>query len=223
MLRLKGIPSRLTTGFFGGERAGTRYVVRAGDAHAWAEGYIDGAWVRFDSTPDLGRAASSGRWAALVAQPWERLEDWWRARVIDYSFQDQLGFLRSLARPPPPIAGQQPPSTILSGGELPRAALVATGVALVAAGLWFARRRSGAQHPAASFLVEIERRLEAAGVDARARPLEELSQQLTAQHHHLAPAVAQACRRYLEARFAERPLTPTERSALLAALETPRA
>lgn len=222
LLRLKGIPSRLTTGFFGGERAGARYVVRAGDAHAWVEAYVEGSWLRLDSTPDQGRAASSGKWTALIAQGWERLEDWWRARVVDYSFQDQLSFMRSLARPPPVAQTESPTSPSLPAASTARAALIIVGLAMLGAGVWLARRRRERPHPAADFLTELERRLEATGLDVRSQPLEELSRQLSLARHPLAAPVAQACRRYLEARFAGRPLTPAERSSLLAGLETPR-
>lgn len=58
LLREVGVPARLTTGFTTGTRdawyrgVGQRYVIRAQDAHAWAEVYFPGAgWVPFDPTP----------------------------------------------------------------------------------------------------------------------------------------------------------------------------
>ena len=54
MLRTVGIPSRVATGFQSGyfNDVSGLYVVRASDAHAWVEGWIDGrGWVTFDPTP----------------------------------------------------------------------------------------------------------------------------------------------------------------------------
>jgi protein-glutamine gamma-glutamyltransferase len=222
MLRIAKVPSRVATGYFGGERAGDRYVVRAGDAHAWTEAFVDGAWRRLDATPDTGRAASSSALAAAVAARWEQLEVWWRTRVMDYSFQDQLSFARQLVRPPEdatptPDANLSSPT---SQPPLKTIALTVAGIAL-ASWLFFLRARRRSRHPAASFLTEIEVRLKARGISAVSTlPLEELSADLVHKQHPLAPAVARACRRYLDARFTNSPLDPHERRALLAALET---
>ncbi|MFZ4518957.1 MAG: transglutaminaseTgpA domain-containing protein [Microthrixaceae bacterium] len=53
LARLNGVPARLATGFTPGEydRATQRFVVRARDAHAWAEVYAPGVgWLTYDPT-----------------------------------------------------------------------------------------------------------------------------------------------------------------------------
>ena len=220
MLRLKGIPSRVVTGFFGGEQAGNRYVVRSGDAHAWVEAFIDGAWRRFDATPDMGRSASGSKLAAVLAATWEKVEEWWRSRVIDYSFQDQLSFARSLVRPGAEgdVAPKPQATNHSSGFRLGAAAL---GVVLVGLGLWLRRRTATRAHPATTFLREIEHRLKGAGITRVDEvPIEELSASMTREAHPLAPALARATRRYLEARFQGAPLDVGEQATLLAALQS---
>jgi hypothetical protein len=220
MLRLEGIPSRVTTGFVGGQRVGSRYHVRAGDAHAWTEAFIDGAWRRFDATPEDGRGASPPRWLAALTERYEELEEWWRKRVLDYRFQDQFEFVRGLVRPPPGVARDEP--VVERGGERARTGWwVTLTLALGALGAGaFALLRRRPPHPASGFLEAIEARLEAHGVDVGEAPLEELSQLLAQRGHPLAGPVSVATRRYLEARFASRPLAAHERADLLAALES---
>ena len=223
MLRLKGIPSRVVTGFFGGEQAGNRYVVRSGDAHAWVEASIDGGWRRFDATPDLGRSASGSRLAAALASAWEKIEEWWRSRVVDYSFQDQLSFARSLVRPSQPqdmdVGPRAPPA---DRTDQIRVVVGSLGVALLVLALWLRRRGVIGVHPATTFLREIETRLKGAGVaQVDELPIEELAASLTRQAHPLAPALAQATRRYLEARFSGAKLDVGEQATLLSALQSP--
>ena len=52
LLRAAGIPSRIVTGYQGGElnTRGNYLVVRQSDAHAWVEAILDGQWQRFDPT-----------------------------------------------------------------------------------------------------------------------------------------------------------------------------
>ncbi|MGH3730189.1 MAG: transglutaminaseTgpA domain-containing protein, partial [Micromonosporaceae bacterium] len=51
--RLVGLPTRVVVGFHAGKRTGEgRYLVRSGDAFAWAEVLLQGeGWVPFDPTP----------------------------------------------------------------------------------------------------------------------------------------------------------------------------
>ena len=53
MLRMRGIPARIATGFSPGvHEGGDRYRVRALDAHSWVEVYFSAiGWVPFDPTP----------------------------------------------------------------------------------------------------------------------------------------------------------------------------
>ena len=78
MARSLGIPARVASGFRVHERnpVGGFHVVRARDAHAWVEAWVDGAWVTFDPTPP--NALASERQGAT---PWVRaLWDYWTDR-----------------------------------------------------------------------------------------------------------------------------------------------
>lgn len=52
ILRTKGIPARLVSGFMGGNynRYADYYIVSQNDAHVWVEALIDNKWQRFDPT-----------------------------------------------------------------------------------------------------------------------------------------------------------------------------
>jgi protein-glutamine gamma-glutamyltransferase len=226
MLRTRGIPARVVGGFFGGERVGERFVVRAGDAHAWVEAYSPvRGWMTFDATPESGRGSRPQALLARLVDAYERLEEFWRSRVVDYSIMNQWEFVRQLIRPPAnasrdddePIKGGQG-----SAERTPtRAIFAAIAAGLLAFLVW--RRLTAAssgKHPAVGFLIDLERRLEGLQVKRRAgEDLEALAQRLRAEQHRLAAPVGKATRRYLEARFGRRPLQKEERKALLAALE----
>jgi hypothetical protein len=74
LLRMEGVPARVSTGFTSGalDRKTREYVVRDLDAHSWVEvWYPDYGWVTFDPTPasappraqpdEAGTATSAGR------------------------------------------------------------------------------------------------------------------------------------------------------------------
>lgn len=65
LARVRGIPARFVVGFLPGTAQGTgeeaERVVRAADAHAWPELYLDGVgWLRFEPTPGARAAAVPG-------------------------------------------------------------------------------------------------------------------------------------------------------------------
>lgn len=221
LLRTRGIPSRVVGGFFGGELVGERYVVRAGDAHAWVEAYIPGSgWQTFDATPDDGRGSRPTPLLARVIDAVERIEELWRSRVVDYSIIDQWQFVRGLIRPPSGSRNEEDdaPAARRSSKTPTRAIFAAVAAAALVWVLWRRLTRVDKAHPASGFLNELERRLDAMKLRARGEDLESLSRRLLAEHHLLAAPVGTATRRYLEARFGGRPLSSKERRSLLEAL-----
>jgi len=73
MCRAAGVPARLVTGFLEGDldESGRIYVVRAKDAHAWAEIFAPKiGWTEFDATPPRPLTA-----AQAAAQTWDNITD----------------------------------------------------------------------------------------------------------------------------------------------------
>jgi protein-glutamine gamma-glutamyltransferase len=221
LMRSLGFASRVSAGFYGGERLGDAFVLRAGDAHAWTQVWSPGrGWVTWDATPPEGRTSQPAALLAAVVDLYERIDTWWRARVVDYSLRDQFLIARSLVAQPTITRSEG--SSDAAAGPPPLAYLVAALV--FGAVLFLFRRRSprGKRHAAAGFLDAIEARLLQARVPRYpGEELEELSARLTLTHHPLAAPLSSAKRRYLEARFGDRPLEPKERAALLNALNPP--
>jgi transglutaminase-like putative cysteine protease len=119
LLRALGVPSRVVTGYQGGERNGVDglWTVRQSDAHAWAEVWMAGqGWVRVDPTSAVapGRTGLLQRLAAprsAVAQAlgaispgfeinlralWEATNTRWNQWVLNYSQARQLNLLRNI-------------------------------------------------------------------------------------------------------------------------------
>ncbi len=73
LCRCVGLPARMATGFVEGDvREGTSvYVVRAKDAHAWAEIFVPGSgWLEFDPTPPRPLTT-----AEVAAQTWDEVQE----------------------------------------------------------------------------------------------------------------------------------------------------
>jgi transglutaminase-like putative cysteine protease len=95
MLRSLRIPTRIVTGFRGGEYNDLtgQYVVRASDAHSWVEAYFPGSgWISFDPTPAGSLLARTG---------WSRMDlyldaaaSFWREWIINYD----VGHQRTLSK-----------------------------------------------------------------------------------------------------------------------------
>jgi protein-glutamine gamma-glutamyltransferase len=94
MLRSLRIPSRIVTGFRGGEFNDLtgQYVVRASDAHSWVEAYFPGSgWISFDPTPAGNLPARNG-WSRMQLYM-DAAASFWREWIINYdaSHQRTLG------------------------------------------------------------------------------------------------------------------------------------
>lgn len=95
MLRSLHIPSRIVTGFRGGEFNDLtgQYVVRASNAHSWVEVYFPGSgWVAFDPTP-AGNFPSHSGWARMQLYL-DAAASFWREWIVNYD----AGHQRSLGQ-----------------------------------------------------------------------------------------------------------------------------
>lgn len=96
MLRSAGIPSRVVTGFSGGElnEYGGYIIVRQSDAHSWVEAVIDGRWRRFDPTPSVlvEQPSALALYIDVLRMKWERY-------VVAFSLSDQKEIVKTVSIP----------------------------------------------------------------------------------------------------------------------------
>ncbi|TQV62963.1 MAG: DUF3488 domain-containing protein [Halothiobacillaceae bacterium] len=119
LMRAAGLPARVVTGYQGGERHPDGYwIVRQGDAHAWAEVWMEGeGWARVDPTRAIAPERIEQGLAAAVPQSagelpaalrrdfgflhrtrlqWDGLQTRWNRWVLGYSLDDQRRLLEAL-------------------------------------------------------------------------------------------------------------------------------
>lgn len=156
LMRAAGLPARVVTGYQGGERHSDGYwIVRQGDAHAWAEVWLTHeGWVRIDPTQaiaperiDQGLSAAVPRESGTLPAALRRdfgflhrirlhidgMENRWNRWVLGYDLNDQRALLAALGinGPPRPVLWGLTLSTLLA--------------ALLAAAVW--RRRAARTMP----------------------------------------------------------------------------
>jgi len=222
LLRTLKIPSRVASGFYGGERIGQQYVLRAGDAHAWTQVLLTGrGFVTLDATPEASRPGQPSAFLDWIIRQYETLDGLWRASVVDYSFTDQVGLVRSLVKPPRSTQEGTPEV------RLPRTRDLALWLSpiILAVVLYRLRhyRRPSArdrqQGEATALLDDMERMLARAQVSRSSdEGVEEWASRLRREAHPLSPPLDRVTRRYLQARFGNQPLKEGERASLLGTL-----
>jgi protein-glutamine gamma-glutamyltransferase len=92
MLRSEGIPSRVATGFQTGyfNHVSGLYVVRASDAHAWVEAWIEGrGWTTFDPTP-FGSGEDPSSLSARINMYLDAADHTWHEWVVSYDLGHQV-------------------------------------------------------------------------------------------------------------------------------------
>jgi protein-glutamine gamma-glutamyltransferase len=214
LLRTLGIPTRVVTGFFGGERTAGEYVVRAGDAHAWVEADVAGSVLRLDATPPQNRSAASASFVAWLLSAYESLEVRWLNGVVDYSFADQMAFLKGVR--------STPARSQKTARALPKPLLFGLSGGLLAALLLYVGWRYRTDE-VSRLGTGLHQQLVRTGLLGEDEWLEQLPKGPSA----VPESVRRAVGRYLEARFGALPLVRGERRALLdaagEALRRPRA
>lgn len=102
MLRARGVPARVVTGYLTDEWSrsnGGYFIVRQQNAHSWVEAWIEGTgWRTFDPTPADG--VMSGRnpdnlWRAISRWS-DGVRVWWYQWVVDFDSADQRQVIRSV-------------------------------------------------------------------------------------------------------------------------------
>lgn len=116
MMRAAGVPSRVVTGYQGGEMNEDYMIVRQSSAHAWTEAYIEGAWRRYDPTSAVSPSRiDSGLAAALPDEAsvprlarqtpgfvrnmqlrWDAINHNWQRLVIDFDNDSQASLWERL-------------------------------------------------------------------------------------------------------------------------------
>lgn len=111
IMRAAGIPTRVVTGFAGGEYRNAGYLlVTNARAHAWNEVLIDGQWLRVDPTAQIpqervdpaAREALGENRSDLVRawQEWrDQMADWWNRTVLNFNAKRQSQLFQNLGIP----------------------------------------------------------------------------------------------------------------------------
>ncbi|WP_077001425.1 DUF3488 and transglutaminase-like domain-containing protein [Variovorax sp. KK3] len=189
LMRALDVPSRIVTGYQGGEANSVDgyWTLRNSDAHAWAEVWQEGrGWVRVDPTAAIS-PDRIGQFQRLVAQPglfagavgamsptlaqnlraaWEALNNGWNQWVLNYTQSRQLDLLKDLGFDAPSL---QDLATVL---------LVLLVLASLAGAGWTLWERS--QHdPWLRLLEQARVRLAQAGIElSEATPPREMAARL---------------------------------------------
>ncbi|MDP2312359.1 MAG: transglutaminaseTgpA domain-containing protein [Pseudomonadota bacterium] len=96
LLRERGIPARLATGFYSGELGDDGYVVvRRGNAHAWVEVRTEHGWATLDPTPASALpAVDTGGFRARM----DALLAAWYRDVVEYDMNAQFAAYGAIGR-----------------------------------------------------------------------------------------------------------------------------
>ena len=119
LLRAAAIPARVVTGYLGGEMNGNYMIVRQSDAHAWAEVFLDGRWIRYDPTgavapsrvdTNMAAALGDGEPIPLMARAgngWlkrlklgiDEMNHDWQRMVVNFNNESQYRLWEKLGLP----------------------------------------------------------------------------------------------------------------------------
>jgi len=100
LLRLNGIPTRIVVGYRGGKYndIGKYYLITQSDAHSWVEYYLNGKWVRLDTTPPLSNtiAYEELKKSSKLDVLMDTLQYYWINFIINYDLQKQKELINQI-------------------------------------------------------------------------------------------------------------------------------
>jgi transglutaminase-like putative cysteine protease len=182
MLRVRGVPTRLGTGYWSGELDpdGHRIIVRGAHAHAWTEVPTSTGWQIFDASPVDGLPSNDppGAWAWLVG-----VQGRWSEWVLEYDLGDQADGLETIGRSAAAAAGQSQPQWAAGTGLVVTFVILGIGYFIASliqllTGVAVVQRRKSPSDPLARVAARARARLRPLGVDAPDVPLALLTSRL---------------------------------------------
>jgi transglutaminase-like putative cysteine protease len=95
LLRLMGVPARVVGGFKGAiwNNYGNYYIVTNSMAHVWVEAYINGKWVRVDTTPPYQSPAL--RRISTFSLIMDSIVSFWYSNVVGFSAEKQISLFKA--------------------------------------------------------------------------------------------------------------------------------
>lgn len=96
ILREGGIPSRIVTGWLGGEKHPWQnyLIIRSSNAHAWVEAWVDGKWILLDPTPpSLRPDIKEGNIKEIFKYLYESLSFFWDRNILGFTYLEQIQIL----------------------------------------------------------------------------------------------------------------------------------
>ncbi len=237
MLRSLGIPSRVVSGYRGGEWSGLdqAYLIRANMAHLWVEAYLLGVgWVTFDPSPgDPELRLASNVLMRTLSRYGLRAKMIWYSDVVGFNQGVQMETLRSLGvgfvgfgaslfEQATGVGGADSSTVPLLSGAMAFVALVGLLPLVLLRRRAVRRKRSEAltadQRRAVRLFRRFRRALEGAGVACHGRTADEMARGAEVLGAGVAGPAQALAKVYNEVRFGGRPLTRDQFRGLKALL-----
>lgn len=233
LLREKGVPARVVTGYAGGvfNSYGGFYSFRQSDAHAWVEAYIDAdkRWVRYDPTPSARVDLQQQNNSSAFREFYDAAAATWQRYFVSYDLNRQQDLIERASRKvtPEPNAGS---SGFFSKLRRMSSNKVAIVFALAAAAILISRRRkakkaAGTTREVARTLKHasaLERALERQGYARGAQETTAAFARRAATSHPAQEALRSYASTYEDVRYGEAKLTHERRAAFAGWLRTIR-
>lgn len=242
MLRTQGVPTRVVSGYRGGEwqESDEIYTIRANMAHLWVEVWFPGTgWVIFDPSPrsDTGGLTTMEQLALMISRAGLKAKMFWFQEVVGFDRAAQLnrfrefslGFVRGLTGDAEDGGAVEATAAMREarGGKY-LAPLLLLGVA--AGCIWLiARRRrppvvrdvalTPEQVQVVKLYLRLRRKLTRFGVDCRGKTAEELGEELATERWGAPEGVMELLSCYNTVRFGGYPLPPARLAALRSAVK----
>ncbi|WPM31257.1 DUF3488 and transglutaminase-like domain-containing protein [Hydrogenobacter sp. T-2] len=96
LLRLMGVPARVVGGYKGAlwNQYGGYHIVTNSMAHVWVEAYVEGRWLRVDTTPPY--VSPSLERISTLALIRDSIVSFWYSNIVGYTSEKQIRLFRNI-------------------------------------------------------------------------------------------------------------------------------